>query len=64
MRLVSADSSSDLSLPASVTRKRLVVSARWPISSSVAGSTKFSQTEALESSTNSLPISSGEQARR
>ena len=31
MRLVSADSSSDFSLPASVTRKRLVVSAMWPI---------------------------------
>ena len=43
IRLVSADSSSDFSLPASVTRKRLVVSARWPMTSNTAGSTKLTQ---------------------
>ena len=41
MRLVSADSSSDLALPSSVIKKRLVVSAKWPMSSRVAGSTSL-----------------------
>ncbi len=37
MRFDSAESASDFSLPRSVTRKRLVVSNRWPISNRVAG---------------------------
>ena len=55
MRLVSADSSSDLSLPASVTRKRLVVSARWPMTSSIAGNTSLSQVALPDSRPNSVP---------
>ena len=53
MRFVSADSSSDLSLPASVVKKRLVVSARCPITSNDAGKTSWSHFPAPDNNPNS-----------
>ena len=43
MRFDSAPAASDCSLPRSVIKKRLVVSSRWPITSSAAGSISFTQ---------------------
>ncbi len=63
MRLVSADSSSDLSLPASVIRKRLVVSARWPMTRSAAGKTNLSQVAAADSRLNSTTSSTTNSSR-
>src|SRR5450830_1779755 len=55
MRLVSADSSSDLSLPASVIKNRLVVKAKCPMSSSVAGKTILIHIAMPDNRPNSTP---------